>query len=169
MRKLIFIFGFIIITGCTPKNKVVTINQFIPKVGVYEITFKAVYGPKKNNTAKGILKLFKVKWSMRSDRRFLYGSVDDIDFDIVAAPICDVDPASQDPLNPGVVVTKSGSNIIIGSSGNKWTPGQTISDGCGIVLSIQKFKNNDFMGYWEPYGIIAGGTGEYEAKFIREH
>ncbi|MCP4160684.1 MAG: hypothetical protein GY760_11470 [Deltaproteobacteria bacterium] len=171
MRCSFFLTFFIVILGCNVlKSQQIATNvvQYVPPPGMYEITFKATSGPKENSVTKGILWLFQVDKSMRSSYRLLYGAID-INFDIVAAPICNYDPSSRDPLKPGVIVTNHknyGTELVIASPGNEWTPGFEIKDGCGMSLHIEKINVTGFSGHWGPSGIVIAGAGEFEAKLL---
>jgi hypothetical protein len=106
--------------------------------------------------------------NIRSDGHPLYGWLI-ADLGAVDAPLCSrtgPSPSSQDPLNPGVLVSagRDGHQFLtVANAGHKFDPNGRSYDGCGIMLSIDRTDERGFSGRWGPYGGAVNGCGFYRA------
>jgi hypothetical protein len=158
--------------------------------GSYELVLVADSGRWRGQRAVGELSLWKYTASIarsagdsiRIDTTStpFFGKVR-IDFDKVGAPVRNNDedspPDSRDPLRPGVLVvrridprdsTHRSTQLLISTVANRrdYPPGTIALDGTGIYLEVTRADTaaGSFAGYWDRYGLLAGGSGFFCAR-----
>jgi hypothetical protein len=106
---------------------------------------------------------------------WFYGALD-FDHKAIGAPI-GVDPASRDPIYPGVLVRTSvgddcrtsGTMILdVGHPGNT-RDGTGVLDGVGTIMVAYRITRLGFSGVWGSDGMGSDGSGVFCARLKRVH
>jgi hypothetical protein len=148
--------------------------------GVYRLTLRAEHGSCQGAASEGSLTLLPASVVDKSpttgeiakdvfDPPLFYGWTK-LDFQRVAAPVGrNPDPASRDPVRPGVVVPASmllkHQVVLIGTVASL-RDGFDHLDGGGIALHVQSWSGNCHRGSWGRWGIAANGSGSFSACLV---
>ena len=152
------------------------------RAGVYRLTLVADHGSREGGSSEGLLTLVTASATDKSpitgeiakdayEPPLFYGWTE-LDFGRVAAPVCrEPDPASRDPVRPGVVVparTHLDRQLVL--IGTVWSlrDGFLSTDGCGIALQVEGSEAGCYRGSWNRWGLAANGSGTFEACSIRQ-
>lgn len=147
------------------------------RAGEYRLILRAERGSSQGASSEGTLTLVTASATDKSEitgqiANDVYGPPlfygwTKLEFGRIAAPVCrNPDPASRDPVRPGVVVlarTHLDQQVVLIGTVSSLRDGSLYTDGCGIALRVEGSDANCYRGGWDRWGIVANGSGTFEA------
>ena len=147
------------------------------RAGAYGLTLRALHGSHRGGSSGGSLTLVAASAMDKSqvtgevakdvDETPLFYGWTELDFGRVGAPVCrNPDPASRDPVRPGVIVlarTHLDHQVVLIGTLSSLRDGFLHTDGCGIALHVEGSEADCYRRSWDRWGIAENGSGTFDA------